>query len=455
MAVVNNQKKEEQTQNSTTSNRYAGGYYNGLEGVSSNTASKAGGYQAGYQPSQTVVDAQSRLQQTLNAKPQTYNSKYSAILDDILGKIENPEEFHYDFNGDELFKSYADLYTQKGKQASLDAIGQASALTGGYGNSYAWQVGNQANQQYLLSLYDKGLDLYDRARAAYESDRADQYNRLNAFQSADSADYAKYRDLVSDWQTERQMDQSAYENERAFDYNDYSTMLNYWTGLAEVENADYRSEQERQEAIREYEQDFAEKVREYDTSLAENQRQYDTSFAENQRQFNENLAENARQADQSLAYNYASLAENQRQYDTSMAYDYDKLNWQMTTDERDYNRDVLESDRELAYNYVTSILANGQTPSAELLAQAGLSESDAALMLVKASSGSGGKKKTSTTEDTDTYVPMSYYDASKLVLQNTPLNLTVGELNGSNDSRTLQNLKSRALQDLKKKLGLN
>ena len=47
------------------------------------------------------------------------------------------EKFKYEFNGDNVFKAYADEYTQRGKQAALDVQGQAAALTGGYGSSWA------------------------------------------------------------------------------------------------------------------------------------------------------------------------------------------------------------------------------------------------------------------------------------------------------------------------------
>ena len=42
---------------------------------------------------------------------------------------------------------------------SQDTIGSAAALTGGYGNSYAQNAGNQAYNQYLLGLFDQGSNL--------------------------------------------------------------------------------------------------------------------------------------------------------------------------------------------------------------------------------------------------------------------------------------------------------
>ena len=155
--------------------------YTGLAGVSENTAAMTGKYQQEYVPSETVNQAMQQMQAMQNAKPQGYTSKFGAQLEQILQKITNPEKFKYTFNGDEIFKSYADEYTQRGKQASLDTMGQAAALTGGYGNSYASQAANQQYQQYLNSLYDRGMDLYDRAYQRWldeQNNTMDQYSVL-------------------------------------------------------------------------------------------------------------------------------------------------------------------------------------------------------------------------------------------------------------------------------------
>lgn len=306
--------------------KYPSSGYQGLQGVNDNTAKQVAGYQNGYQAGQAVQNAQQQMQNIQAQKPQGYTSKYGAQLESILQQVTNPEKFKYSFNGDELFKSYADLYTQKGKQASMDAMGQAAGLTGGYGNSYAQQAGNQQYQQYLLGLYDKGMDLYDRAYQRYRDDQAALQDRYSMLANADQTDYGRYRDTVGDWQNELDYWTNMYNTESDRDYSRYGDQRDYWTQLAQVENADYRSEQERQEAIR----------------------QFNMNYEENQRQFNENLAEQRRQWDEQ--------------------YEYNKM-----SDQQKY-----------AYNYVTAMLEKGQMPSAELLKQAGLSEADAKKMMKQA-----------------------------------------------------------------------
>ena len=253
MAVVN--KKQEQTQ----ANPYAG-----MVGVSSNTAQRLGQAQQQYQAGDTVNTAQQTWQQIQQQKPGAYTSKYTDIMNGILDQIQNPKEFKYEFNQDNMFKAYADLYNQYAKQGMMDTMGQAAALTGGYGNSYAQQVGQQQYQQAMLPLYEKGMDLYDRAYQKYRDDQSNLYNQYGVINEQENADYGRYRDLVGDWTNQEQTAYNRFTDARDFDYAQYQDDLNYWTGLAQVENQAYQTEQQRQEAIRQYNQDFAESKRRYD-----------------------------------------------------------------------------------------------------------------------------------------------------------------------------------------------
>jgi hypothetical protein len=115
---------------------------------------------------------------TVNAGNQPYVDQLNSLYDQIV----NRKPFQYDLNGDLLYREVADRYTQQGQQAMRDTMGQAAALTGGYGNSYANQVGNQAYQQYLTALNDNIPKLWDRAYKAYlnEGDQLMQKYKLTA-----------------------------------------------------------------------------------------------------------------------------------------------------------------------------------------------------------------------------------------------------------------------------------
>ena len=415
MALTTYTKKQEELARSqapvTSSQRY-----NGMAGVSENTANNLGNYQQGYKPSESVTNYQNQLAQMEAAKPQGYNSKYAPQMDDLLKQITNPEDFKYEFNGDEMFKYYADLYGENARQASMNAMGQAAALTGGYGNSYAQQVGQQAYQEQMRSLYDRGMELQNAAYQRYRDKLAGQQTAYNYLSAADEAAYGRSRDELGDWQNERNYLAGQAAAEREFDYGQYANDLQYWTGLAQVENAAYENEAQRQEAIREYEQNFAEEQRQYDTSLAEKQRQYDQDYAEQVRQYDANLAENQRQADMDMDYKNRSLAENQRQFDIGTEYDYAALEEK----KREYDAGLTEEQRQFnqnnAIDWVSAILANGQMPTADLLVQAGLSYEDAQKLIaeIQASGGTSGTRKP-TPEVEEDIEPMSYIDARKAI----------------------------------------
>jgi peptidoglycan hydrolase-like protein with peptidoglycan-binding domain len=111
----------------------------------------------------------------------TTTTKYSwqDQLNDTINKILNREEFSYDLDGDALYQQYKDKATQQGKMASADVMGQAVAMTGGYGNSYAQTVGNQAYRASLENLNDIIPELYQMAYDKYNQEGQDLYNKYS------------------------------------------------------------------------------------------------------------------------------------------------------------------------------------------------------------------------------------------------------------------------------------
>ena len=116
--------------------------------------------------------------------------QYKAVMDKIL----NREDFTYDFNGDALYQQYKDKYIKQGKMAMGDAIGQASAMTGGYGNSYAQSVGQQAYQAQLENLNDIVPELYQMALDKYNSDGQELYNQFSMLGADYDRAYGQYND---------------------------------------------------------------------------------------------------------------------------------------------------------------------------------------------------------------------------------------------------------------------
>ena len=103
----------------------------------------------------------------------TYAATYEQPLADLYQKITTRPGFQYDVTADPMYQQYKGQYIQQGKLAMRDTMGQAAALTGGYGNTYGQQVGQQAYDAYLQKLGDVVPDLYSAAYGRYadEGDR--------------------------------------------------------------------------------------------------------------------------------------------------------------------------------------------------------------------------------------------------------------------------------------------
>ena len=172
-----------------------------------------------YLPSAKSVYDQ--LSQYENNRPEAYQSKYQDQINGLLDKILNREAFSYDFNADPLYQQMKDRYVQQGKMAMMDTMGNAAALSGGYGNSYAQTVGQQAYQGYMQGLNDVIPELRNAAYQMYQ-DEGDRMNtNLGTLRSMDDTDYGRYRDTVSDWYNDRNYYNGKYFNVYDREYQAY------------------------------------------------------------------------------------------------------------------------------------------------------------------------------------------------------------------------------------------
>ena len=216
-----------------------------------------------YTESDTVKQAQAALNTQLANKPGEYSSQWQTQLDDVINKILNREKFSYDLNGDALYHQYKDKYIQQGKMAMGDAIGQASAMTGGYGNSYAQSVGQQAYQAQLQNLNDIVPELYAMAYDKYNQEGQDLYNQYSMLGTQEEQDYGRYRDQMSDWLTERDYLANRYDSERNFGYGQYRDNV-----ADEQWQTAYDYQQQRDnEADEQWWADFNENKRQFDATV--------------------------------------------------------------------------------------------------------------------------------------------------------------------------------------------
>lgn len=123
-----------------------------------------------------------------------YSSVWQGKIDDVMKKMEERKPFSYDPESDVLYQQHKDRYLSGGRMAMQDAMGQAAAMTGGYGSSYAQSVGQQAHQEYMKGLTDKIPELYQLAYSRYADEGEDLLNQYSLYAGREAQDYSRYLD---------------------------------------------------------------------------------------------------------------------------------------------------------------------------------------------------------------------------------------------------------------------
>ena len=241
-----------------------------------------------YAPSETVQQADAALKAIQAAQPGAYQSKWQSQVDSIINQILNREKFSYDFNEDALYKQYAEQYTRGGKLAMQDTMGQASAMTGGYGSSYASTAGNQAYQEYLSKLNEVIPELYGMALDRYQMEGQEMYNQYGLLSSQEQQDYARYMDSYNQWLNERDYATGRYDTAYDRDYNAYLNDVNLGYQIHSDEQDRIWNEYVTANNNAQFDAEFGEKVKQNEIS----NQQWQQSFDEGVRQYNETMAFN-------------------------------------------------------------------------------------------------------------------------------------------------------------------
>lgn len=181
-----------------------------------------------YVPSQQVLDAEAAYQNQNGLKPGQYASNYDAQLKQAMDRILNREAFHYNLDGDALYQRYRKQAIQNGRLAMTDAVGQAAALTGGYGNSYAQSVGQQAYSRQLDSLADRIPELYNLAMNQYQLQTQSLQQNYDLLSGAERQEYERYRNSLAAWQQEADRLWNIYTDTRDTDYGRYRDEIDDW-----------------------------------------------------------------------------------------------------------------------------------------------------------------------------------------------------------------------------------
>ncbi len=155
----------------------------------------------------------------MTTQPQATQKTTVQMADEALNAYLNRKDFSYDMNGDALYQQYKDRFISQGKMAMQDTMGQAAALTGGYGSSYAQSVGQQAYHGYLEGLNDVVPELYQLAYQKYQNEGDTMRDRYALLADKESQEhdrkYQAERDRVSDEQWWAQFDYQKEQDDAA------------------------------------------------------------------------------------------------------------------------------------------------------------------------------------------------------------------------------------------------
>lgn len=289
-------------------------------------------------------------------------NQYASQMNDAVSKLNNIEKFNYNQKEDPLYQQYAEMYQKNAKLAMQDTVGQATALTGGYGSSYAETAGQAMYNQAMNGLNDKALDLYNASLNAYNSYADLAAKQAGAATSAFNADQNAIDTEVSaaQWNADYEEQQRQYAADMAwkdkqFKQEQLEFGLNYALNAAKtgydmyadtrdfdynkgIDERNFNYQQERDRVSDEqYASDLAYKY----AGLQQDQAQFE---AQQKYQYAA-LAQDKSLSDADRAYKYAALKQDKAQYDANLAYQYAAQG--ITADGR-----LTAAERErLAYQY--------------------------------------------------------------------------------------------------------
>lgn len=343
-------------------------------------------YEKGYKASSAVNAAYAQKSAAESAVSNYGPFQYGnqAAYDKALNDIINRKDFTYDLNGDMLYQQYKDNYINQGKQAMMDTMGQASAMTGGYGNSYAATVGNQTYQGYLQQLNNIVPELYKLALDKYNADGNRLNNNFNVLSSDRATAYGEYQDgynrLVSDrdyyannYDAAYQRDYNAFTDQRNYDQTQYWNEYNAGYQAERDAIADAQWQKEFNEAMRQYNQNFA--YQQQRDSVADSQ--WQSEFDENNRRYNQEYeyqqgrdaiadAQWQKQFDTNNAQWEKEYNESVRQYNADYALQKQKLENDLENDFADVLDSLVESgalSEDEADDYFNSYISSGYNAS--------------------------------------------------------------------------------------------
>jgi len=211
------------------------------------------------------VSAPAQTAYTAPEAPDSYSSNYGDDIQALVDKILGYGEYKpYDPSTDPVYKSYEDKYNREGDRAFQSTIGDLAAVSGdGRLDSWASSAAAQARNNYSQKLMDVIPELEGQNYNRYLQGLDTLGSQLGAVQDVEGVDYNRYRDLIGDYQTDRNFGRNVFESDRGFD-----------RGVLESD--------------RSFDQGVLESDRNYDRGVVESDRNYDRDALESDRNFDYN-----------------------------------------------------------------------------------------------------------------------------------------------------------------------
>lgn len=104
-------------------------------------------------------------------------NKQADQFNTLLSQITDKQPFEYDAQSDPSYQAYATQFTNQGKQAMQDTMGEFAGMTGGLPSSAAMSAAGQANNQYMSQM--SGM-IPQLEQQAYQRDQDAFSNDMNA-----------------------------------------------------------------------------------------------------------------------------------------------------------------------------------------------------------------------------------------------------------------------------------
>lgn len=165
------------------------------------------------------TDKEKKKQTQASGAAESYDAQQE--MNRLGAAISARRGFSYDPNSDPMYRSYARQYQLNGRMAMRDSMGQAAALTGGYGSSYGAAVGQQQYDEYLRRLSEELPELYEFAYQRYADEGDALKDRYNMAYQRYESDYRREQDAMAEQQRQ---EQQAYSR-RQDSYNSLTKLI--------------------------------------------------------------------------------------------------------------------------------------------------------------------------------------------------------------------------------------